>query len=106
VDDILRKPQTIPLIYEVYYFCLSKGFQGRYADNPVKINEYMKKLREKIPVADLESFDMVSEDTGRIKAVGSAIRYYAVPVVVLVVCYFLLRVSADYWDLGFEVLSK
>ena len=47
VDDILRKPQTIPFIYEVYYFCLSQGFQGKYADNPVKISEYMKKLREK-----------------------------------------------------------
>ncbi len=106
VDEILRKPQTIPFIYEVYYFCLNKGFQGKYVDNPVKINDYMKKLREKIPVADPESIDVVPEDTGRIKAVGSAIWYYAVPVVVLTVCYFLLRASADYLDLGFEVLGK
>lgn len=47
VDDLLRKPQTIPFIYEVYYFCLNQGFQGKYVDNPVKISEYMKKLRGK-----------------------------------------------------------
>jgi len=76
VDDILRKPQTIPFIYEVYYFCLNKGFQGKYVDNPVKISEYMKKLREKIPVVDLSSVQTVSEATGQVKLVGSALWYY------------------------------
>ena len=61
VDDLLRKPQTIPFIYEVYYFCLSQGFQGKYADNPVKISEYMKKLREKIPVVDLSTLQTAAD---------------------------------------------
>jgi len=101
VDDLIRQPQTIPFIHEVYYFCLSKGFQGRYADNPVQINEYMRKLREKIPVAELASFDMPADTTGRIKPVGPLIWYYAGALVIIVVFYFVLRASSNYWDLGF-----
>lgn len=101
VDDILRKPQTLPFIYEIYYFCLSKGFRGKYVDNPVKINEYMKKLQEKIPVADLADVHMLPEDTRQIKPVGSFIWYYGAAVAVLVVCYFLLHASANYWDSSF-----
>jgi type VI protein secretion system component VasF len=106
VDDILRKPQTVPFIYEVYYFCLNRGFQGRYADNPVKINEYMKRLREKIPVMDLESVDDVQEHTGRVTPVGSAIWYYAASLGALIVVYVLLRVSPHFIDFGFGVLGK
>ena len=101
VDDILRKPQTLPFIYEIYYFCLSKGFRGKYVDNPVKINEYMKKLQEKIPVADLTDVHLPPEDTRQIKPVGSFIWYYAAAVAVLVVGYFLLHASANYWDSSF-----
>jgi type IV/VI secretion system ImpK/VasF family protein len=98
VDDLLRKPQTIPFIYEVYYFCLNQGFQGRYVDNPVKINEYMKKLREKIPVVDLASVQIAPEESGQIKLVGSAMWYYLSAAAVLVLCYFLLLAFSRHWD--------
>jgi cell division protein FtsN/type VI protein secretion system component VasF len=102
VDDILRKPQTIPFIYEVYYFCLNKGFLGRHIGDPVKINEYLKRLREKIPVVDLADFQAVPEDTGRIRPIGSSIWYYAASVLAVIAIYFLLRAAANhYWDQGF-----
>ena len=101
VDDLLRKPQTIPFIYEVYYFCLSQGFQGKYADNPVKISEYMKKLREKIPVVDLSSVQTAAEDTGQVKLVGSALWYYLGSAAVLVLFYLVLLGFSRYSDLGF-----
>lgn len=94
VEDILRKPQTIPFIYEVYYFCLGKGFQGRYVNNPVKINEYMKKLHAKIDVTEIDSVHTTREDSGHIKPIGSPIWYYAASAAVLIVTYFLLRASA------------
>jgi type IV/VI secretion system ImpK/VasF family protein len=100
VDDLLRKPQTIPFIYEVYYFCLNQGFQGKYVDNPVKISEYMKKLRGKIPVVDLSRVQSASEETGQIRLVGSAIWYYLASAAVLVLCYLLLVVFARHWDVG------
>ena len=49
LDDILRKADTIPFIYEIFYFCLSNGFKGRYGDNLAKINEYKHRLETKIP---------------------------------------------------------
>ncbi len=102
VDDLLRKPQTIPFIYEVYYFCLNQGFQGRYVDNPVKTSEYMKKLREKIPVVDLSNVQTAPEETGQVKLVGSAAWYYLASAGVLILCYFLLFAFSHYWDLGFD----
>ena len=101
VDDLLRKPQTIPFIYEVYYFCLSQGFQGKYADNPVKISEYMKKLREKIPVVDLSTVQTAAEETGQVKLVGSALWYYLASAAVLVLFYLVLLGFSKYSDLGF-----
>ena len=101
LDDILRKPQTLPLIYEVFYFCLNHGFRGKYIDNQVKINEYLKKLREKIPIHKQENIEAVPEETGQIKFVGSKIWYYALVVIILGASYFLLQAAADYWGLKF-----
>jgi type IV/VI secretion system ImpK/VasF family protein len=105
VDDLLRKPQTIPFIYEVYYFCLNQGFQGKYVDNPVKISEYMKKLREKIPVVDLSNAQTAAAETGQVKLVGSAAWYYLASAAVLVLCYLLLVVFARHWDVGSAALE-
>ena len=55
LDDILRKPETIPFVYEVFYFCLSDGFRGKYAENPLKIEEYQTKLRGKITLPKVEN---------------------------------------------------
>ncbi|GIW70586.1 MAG: hypothetical protein KatS3mg102_0128 [Planctomycetota bacterium] len=49
LDDLLRKPDTFPFVYEIYYLCLSDGFRGRYHDNPSKIAEYKSQLESKIP---------------------------------------------------------
>ena len=100
VDDILRKPQTVPFVYEVFYFCLNKGFKGRYVDNPVKIQEYLKKLEAKIPVEVPVGDQPAVEPSERMKSVSSPAWYYAAAAALLIACYFLLRVSANYWDIG------
>ena len=50
LDDLVRKPDTLPFIYEVFYFCLAAGFMGKHANNLAKINEYKSKLEARIPV--------------------------------------------------------
>ena len=50
LEDLLRKPETLPFIYEIFYLCLSDGFRGKYTDNLAKVNEYKHKLEQKIPV--------------------------------------------------------
>jgi type IV/VI secretion system ImpK/VasF family protein len=96
LDDILRKPQTNPFIFEVFYLCLSNGFCGKYADNLVRINEYLKKLREKIPLHDLDDFQSDYEETSKIKPTGPIAWYYAAAVVVIAGAYFLFYMSAKY----------
>lgn len=54
IDDLLMKPQTLPLIFEVCYFCLADGFRGRLVNNPTKRQEYMDRLKNRIPLPGLE----------------------------------------------------
>jgi len=37
LDDLLAKPETLPLVYEIYLFCLKDGFLGRYSVYPQTI---------------------------------------------------------------------
>lgn len=107
LDDIIRKPETLPFIFEVYYFCLSHGFRGKHADNPIKINEYLKKLRKKIPVKDIENFQIeTTEEAWKIKPVISAMWYYGAAGVVLTVGYFFFYTLAHYWDVNFVSFCK
>jgi type IV/VI secretion system ImpK/VasF family protein len=96
LDDILRKPQTLPLVYEVFYFCMSHGFRGRYNDDPVKILEYKTKLLDKISTKDVEpslEYSTAPVSAGSIK---NAWFYYAGSVGVILVAYFLINLIAGY----------
>ena len=48
LDNALAKPDTLPLVYEVYYFCLHDGFCGRYGGNVERLSDQLKKLRPHI----------------------------------------------------------
>ncbi len=97
LEDILRKPQTLPFIYEVYYFCIDHGFRGRYNDDPVKINEYKKKLAEKIPVKEAADSNITAEQVIRIRTYGSPWWYYAGAGVLVIAFYILLKLYATYY---------
>ncbi|MEW5802326.1 MAG: DotU family type IV/VI secretion system protein [bacterium] len=99
LDEILQRPQTLPLVYEVFYFCLNHGFQGRYNDNPVRITEYMRRLRAKIPLHEMENNQAAPEETGQIKYVGSMAWYYGAAAAGIAACYFLLQFAASHWGL-------
>jgi type VI protein secretion system component VasF len=49
IDHLLKREETSPLIFEVFYLCLSDGFVGRYKGFPEKIDEYKKQLMGRIP---------------------------------------------------------
>ncbi len=102
LNDILVKPQTFPFIYEVFYYCLNDGFRGKYADNPMKITEYMEILRSKINTALPAEKVEVAVDSGRpgpnIRgAWRSPLWYYAGAAVVVGVLYFILLTFAKTW---------
>ena len=89
LEEILQKPQTLPFIYEVYYFCLNHGFKGKYNDNPLKISEYIKKLRKKISTGMSENIQTDMEETGRSKFIGPRIWYYLAALAMICIFYLL-----------------
>ncbi len=48
-DFRLSHADTQPILFEVFYFCLLAGFEGRHADNAAKLQEYQDKLKARIP---------------------------------------------------------
>ena len=48
LDERLRQEETHPLVFEVFYFCLSDGFTGAYQADPRKIDEAKARLSERI----------------------------------------------------------
>ncbi len=100
MNDLLRKPDTHPFIFEVFYFCMSHGFQGRYVDNRVKINESMKKLKNKIPLEDIKIHQSSPDPVIRIRQFISPLWSYAVAGVVIVSCYLVISFYAGRQDFG------
>ncbi len=94
LDDLLRKPDTHPFIFEVFYFCMSHGFQGRYIENRVKINEYMKRLKNKIPVEEVKTQSSGPGEIVQIRFFGSPLWYYVGTAAILAAGYFLLTYLA------------
>ena len=101
LDDLLLKPQTLPLIFEVFYLCLSDGFVGRQAGNPARIAEYMERLRTRIPVKDAKSIPIESVETVFIEDPGSPVWYYVIDLGFFVVLYFALSAFGRMWNSGF-----
>ena len=99
LDNILGKADTLPLVYEVYYFCLHDGFCGRYGVNPDRISDYLKKLRSHI---DLQSVTTtVAEPPVLNKWANFRIRnrvYYGVAIALVVLYYFFLTFMASSWQ--------
>lgn len=93
LDDILLKPQTALFIFEVYYFCLSYGFRGRYQDNPVKIKEYMKNLYLKLEQEELTTVVSEVDESGLISHLGSPYLGYLFSAGGLLIVYFVLVVA-------------
>lgn len=53
IDNLLSKSDTHSVIFEVFYFCLSHGFRGRYVSDAEKIKLYRSMLRQRIPTRHL-----------------------------------------------------
>jgi type IV/VI secretion system ImpK/VasF family protein len=54
LEERLRQEETHPLVFEVFYFCLSDGFTGAYQADPRKIDEMKVRLSERIRPKPIE----------------------------------------------------
>lgn len=99
LDHALSKPETLPLIYEVYYFCLKDGFGGRYSSNPDKIADYQRKLANHIHLQPLPA--SISAGTDQDKKAYFRIPnhfYYIGAGLLLILFYFFLCDLASSWQ--------
>jgi type IV/VI secretion system ImpK/VasF family protein len=48
IDDRLQRVDASPLMFELCYFCLSDGFVGRHNRNKQKIEDYKRKLAQRV----------------------------------------------------------
>ena len=100
LDTVLGKPETLVLVYEVYYFCLHDGFCGRYGSNPDRITDYQEKLRKHIvlpAIIDEEQFlPPVTKKWTYIRILNRV--YYGGAFLLLVLLYIFLDFVASTWN--------
>lgn len=48
-DEKLVQRSASPLVFELLHFCLTAGFEGRYAGNAARLREYKERLAARIP---------------------------------------------------------
>lgn len=100
LDNLLGRPETLPLVYEVYYFCLRDGFRGRHIGNPDKIEDYCRRLRERIPLPK-EVLSSERPSTGERHLAPWRVpvfAYYLATVSVLILSYLFLKALASSWQ--------
>lgn len=97
MDDILLKPKAPLLVYEVFYFCLKYGFQGRYRDHPAKIKGYLNKLEERLSLEqNLTATQKTAEETEHIRYFGTPLKSYLTMAGILIGAYIFLRILGKY----------
>jgi len=94
LEERLRQAETHPIVFEVFYFCLSDGFVGMYQGDPKKIEEYKARLRERIPCKPLAAADATARGGSQIELVEFPWRYYVTAALAVVAGYVLLSVLA------------
>ncbi len=88
IDDLVRKEETLPFVFEVFYFCLSDGLRGKHAEDLPKLREYQRKLKSRIPMPILEGHAGARHETVEPPRERSVLWYYAISAAVIAGCYF------------------
>jgi type VI secretion system protein ImpK len=89
IDEKLVQKGASPLVFEVLHFCLTAGFEGRYAGNTARLREYKERLAARIPKP--EAVPAPPPAAAQAPLVHAfPVRYYAVSGVVVVAVPVLL----------------
>lgn len=94
IEDLLRKDETIPIIFEVFYFCLNDGFLGLHESDPAKREEYKNRLAFRIPVNEVEVVDVRDAGDRAVKLVAFPKWYYVGAAGLALGAFFLFHVFA------------
>lgn len=91
IDEGLERDIYPSLIYEIFYFCLSAGFRGKYSGDERTVARYLDTLAARLPTEVAEATRIEESPPGRIKPTASHWWFYVGAVVVLLLVYVLLR---------------
>jgi type IV/VI secretion system ImpK/VasF family protein len=108
LDDLLRKPNTYPFIFEVFYFCLSSGFLGRHKGDIVEQQRYKEKLGRHIVYPKLEPIALDQVEIKPIKFESFPYWYYITVILAVSCVYIALKLIApipDFADWIADLLS-
>lgn len=94
IDAFLYRNDIAPIVFEVYFFCLNDGFQGKYAALSDKLSEYRGDLRSRI-----DTLPTTSKNISHQAHKSSAYRiplwfYYAFGLGSVLLTHYLLVISA------------
>jgi type VI protein secretion system component VasF len=98
LDNALIKLDTLPLVYEVYYFCLRDGFCGRYSLHPDRVTDYLLKLKEHIRLQPITISPLILATTKRSYFRIPNYSFYAGAGLLLVLIYYVLTFMASTWQ--------
>ncbi len=98
LDNALTKPETLPLVYEVYYFCLQDGFCGRYSGNPNRVSEYLVKLQKQIRLQPINTPILMPNSPKRSYFRIPNYSYYSGFILLMAAIYFFLTFLASTWQ--------
>ncbi|MFT5319150.1 MAG: type VI protein secretion system component VasF [Chlamydiales bacterium] len=90
LDKLLNMNECSSHVLEIFYFCLNRGFRGTNIGNEAKIQEYLKKIRDRLPISTIEipqqeeSEVLISRSFDRMP-----LRYYLAGLTTVFTCYAL-----------------
>jgi type VI secretion system protein ImpK len=88
-DEKLVQKSASPLVFEMLHFCLTAGFEGRYAGNTARLREYKGRLAARIPKPEAVPAPPPAEVQAPLVH-AFPVRYYAMSGVVVVAVPVLL----------------
>lgn len=93
MEDHLRKSDTHPFVFQIFYFCLSDGFVGMAERDPRKIEQAKSLLAARIPLAVPAKGPEQMRDQP-IELVKFPLRYYAWASAAMLASWALLSCAA------------
>ncbi len=96
LEDLLEVTQASPFVYQLYGFCLSLGFRGKYVEDPDRVAQYQRRLANKLQVASPPPTAPLPPppDPGRLKNPPPVAWYYAIALGVVLLVYVLFDAAS------------
>jgi len=97
-DANLENAKTPPIVFEVFYYVLKRGFKGKYTESKLQINKYLDLFREKIEISDSIKFrevETIRQPLGY-KSKLRAKQYYYVAACLILTTYVGLYFASNW----------